>query len=186
VPFAQRVSGTLTLDFVNRRSINGEFNITLLDANGQSVTVSGAFHRVPFTPREDYSIQLSGVYSHLDFEPQFGKGLQGDARFITLHFRARRAFAEAESGTVTITAQDYQALQAGEYDVLAGAAPITVTVQLGGVAVPVQSGTVLFIRTHDIRNGVQQSIWQGAMTLSLRTAAGTTTLTGLFNHFDVD
>ena len=183
-PFDQRVSGTLTLDFINRRSINGEFDVTLLDASEQAVTVRGAFHRVPYTPREEYSIQLSGIYTTLEFEPQFSKGITGDARFITLGFVARRAFAEAENGTVTITARPYQTLQTGEYDVLATASPVTVEVRLGDAAVTVQSGTVLFVRTSDIRNGVEQSIWQGAFTLTLSTEAGTTTLTGLFNHFD--
>jgi hypothetical protein len=183
-PFDQRVSGTLTLDFINRRSINGEVDVTLLDADGHSVTIRGAFHRVPFTPREEYRIELSGIYTQLEFQPQFSKGIQGADRFIQLRFTARRAFAEPESGILTITARDYQSLQPGEYDVLATASPVTVEVQLGDRVVPVQSGTVLFVRTSDTRNGVQQSVWQGAFTLSLATNAGTTTLTGLFNHFD--
>lgn len=182
--FNQRVSGTLTLDFINRRSINGEFDVTLLDASGQAVTIRGAFHRVPYTPREEYSIQLSGIYTQLDFEPQFSKGIQGDARFITLRFMARRAFAEPESGTLTITAQNFLALQTGEYNVLAADSPISVEVRLGTATVPIQSGTVLFIRTSDTRNGIEQSIWQGAFTISFTTDAGATTLTGLFNHFD--
>jgi hypothetical protein len=183
-PFDQRVSGTLTLDFINRRSINGEVDVTLLDADGHSVTIRGAFHRVPFTPREEYTIELSGIYTQLEFQPQFSKGIQGADRFIQLRFTARRTFAEPESGMLTITARDYQSLQPGEYDVLAATSPVTVEVQLGNRIIPVQSGTVLFVRTSDTRNGVQQSIWQGAFTLSLATDSGTTTLTGLFNHFD--
>jgi hypothetical protein len=183
-PFDQRVSGTLTLDFINRRSINGEFDVTLLDTSGQAVTVRGAFHRVPYTPREEYSIQLNGVYTTLDFEPQFSKGITGDARFMTLGFVARRAFTEAENGTVTITVEPYQTLQTGEYDVLAADSPVSVEVRIGNTLVTVQAGTILFVRTTDVRNGVEQSIWQGAFTLILSTEAGATTLTGLFNHFD--
>jgi hypothetical protein len=183
-PFDQRVSGTLTLDFVNRRSINGEFDMTLLDADGHSVTIRGAFHRIPFTPREEYTIELSGIYSQLEFQPQFSKGIQGADRFIQLRFTARRAFAEAESSLLTITVRDYQTLQTGEYDVLAVDSPVTVEVHLADKVVPIESGTVLFVRTSDTRNGVQQSVWQGAFTLSLNTDAGETTLTGLFNHFD--
>ncbi|MDQ7034987.1 MAG: hypothetical protein Q9P01_09170 [Anaerolineae bacterium] len=183
-PFNQRVSGTLTLDFINRRSINGEFDVTLLNASGQAVTIRGAFHRLPYTPREEYSIQLSGIYTQLDSEPQFSKGIQGDTRFITLRFTARRAFAEAESGSVIITAQNYRALHTGEYNVLAADSPISVEVRLGDSVVLIQSATVLFVRTSDTRNGIEQSIWQGALTISLMTDAGATTLTGLFNHFD--
>jgi hypothetical protein len=184
-PFNERVSGTLTLDFINRRSINGELDVTLLDTTGRSVTARGAFHRVPYFSREEYSVELGGIYEALASDAQFSKGIQGASRFITLRFTARRAFAEPVNGTLTLTARDYLNLQPGEYDLFALDSPLEVRVSLNDEVLTVTEGSVLFVRTLDTLNGVQQSVWQGAVNLTLQTEAGETTLTAIFNHFDL-
>ena len=182
--FRRNVSGVLSLDFINRRMITGSLNITLSDADGRSVTAEAAFHRLPFSPREEFSIQLTEPYQHVLIGTDFSRGSQGKSRFITLPFTIRQSFQNDLQGSVTIVAQDDTTLQPGEYNVGVVDSPVRVVIKLNDVEMPIVEGTVLFARTVDRINGIEQSIWQGGLTVSVLTPAGEVTLTAIFNHFD--
>lgn len=182
--FRQNVQGVLSLQQIDRRMITGSLKANFADADGRLVTVEASFYRLPYSPAEEFSIQISAPYQDVQAEPYFSRGEQGQGRFITLPFTIPQAFQDDLRGHLTLHADQYARLQPGTYPIIEEDSPVHVSVVFNDVEIPIQDGQILFTRTMGRINGVEESIWQGAVTLTLLTPAGAVQLSALFDHID--
>ncbi|MEL6525067.1 MAG: hypothetical protein AAFQ07_05090 [Chloroflexota bacterium] len=66
--YNQEVSGSVTFESLDRQFANGTFEFTATTESGQSATVSGTFHMLPFQLDPEYDFSVSGSLSDVGTE----------------------------------------------------------------------------------------------------------------------
>jgi hypothetical protein len=165
--FDSQLSGTLTLDFVNRRWINGSFELSIEHSHAEDLgisgplSVSGAFHRLPFHLDHEADIRVTGAVEDIlsgttamRVGPDYTIGFRGAVVKIDLTFTAPP--------------------ESGEFDVAASDLPFALTID--GVEAENISGTVRFDDDERYLNGDLNIVFQ--------TPDGEAQVSGTFKYFE--
>lgn len=172
--YSSQVNGTVTLDQVDDVLLNGRFDFTVENLEGEQVEVTAAFHAIPYTPEPHIYITAGGAATMFtDDNHGFVLGRDGRYRFrFSAHrgtlgsgpyTRAEVAF-EVPPGFVPVTDTPY--------DVVGENAAISATVRLDDVLTGVESGNITFYR-------VAPNL-RGAFTVLVPSDAGPITFSGDF------
>ncbi|MCZ7544719.1 MAG: hypothetical protein M5R40_14900 [Anaerolineae bacterium] len=113
-PYSSNVSGSVTLDFVNHRWINGSFEFAGENANAEAMGMAGAlealgtFHQIPFTPGQEHDVRISGaVVENLEGSSVMRIGSDFSMAFIGVDIRLTMQFnADPAAETYDVTADD--------------------------------------------------------------------------------
>jgi hypothetical protein len=165
--FNSQLSGTVTLDFVNRRWINGSFEFSIENSQAEELgisgplTVSGAFHRLPFHLDHEADMRMTGAMEDIlsgtiamRVGPDYRIGFRGATINVDLTFTARP--------------------ESGEFDVSASDLPFALTID--GVEADNISGTVRFDDDEAYLNGDLYIVFQ--------TPDGEAQVSGTFKYFE--
>lgn len=174
--YSSQVDGTFTLDQIDDVLLNGRFDFTVENLEGEQVEVTAAFHAIPYTPEPHIYITAGGAATMFtDDNHGFVLGRDGRYRFrFSAHRGTLGSGPYARADVAFEVPPDFVPVTDTPYDVVGEDAAMSATVRLDDVLTEVESGNITFYR-------VAPNL-RGGFTLLVQSDIGAITFSGDFNY----